>query len=94
MEQIVNGKLYDTDKATLVASDRYFDGSNFDRHGRNTYLYKTKKGAFFVHHSTLWQGELDSIEPCTEAEAKVYFERLPENEISYFEAFGTEPEEA
>lgn len=94
MEQIIDGKKYDTEKAELVTSDRFFDGSNFERDGRNTYLYKTKKGAFFLHHTTLWQGERDSIEPCTEAEAKEYFERLSENEISYLEAFGAEPEEA
>lgn len=94
MEQIINGKKYDTEKAELVTSDRFFDGSNFERNGRNTYLYKTKNGAFFLHHTTLWQGERDYIEPCTEEEAKEYFERLSENEISYFEAFGAEPEEA
>jgi len=36
MRQVVNGKVYDTEKARLVASDRYWDGSNWERHGRNT----------------------------------------------------------
>ena len=44
MEQIVNGLKYDTETATKVAHDRYFDGSNWERHGRNTYLYRTKAG--------------------------------------------------
>ena len=57
MQQIVNGLNYDTEKADLVAHDRYFDGSNWERHGRNTYLYRTKAGRFFLHHTTLWQPE-------------------------------------
>jgi len=43
VRQIVDGKVYDTEKAELVAHDRYWDGHNWDRRGRNTYLYKTKK---------------------------------------------------
>ncbi len=30
MQQIVNGLNYDTEKADLVAHDRYFDGSNWN----------------------------------------------------------------
>ncbi|MDR9817698.1 MAG: hypothetical protein RJR34_13230 [Candidatus Methanoculleus thermohydrogenotrophicum] len=63
MQQIVNGLNYDTEKADLVASDRWWDGHNFERNGRNTYLYRTKAGRFFLHHTTLWQGERDRIEP-------------------------------
>ncbi|MHB1255258.1 MAG: hypothetical protein ACYCXI_03430 [Dethiobacteraceae bacterium] len=94
MKAVISGKLYDTAKAELVASDRYWDGSNWERHGRNTMLYKTAKGAFFLHHTTQWQGERESIEPLSTDEAKEYFERLPEQEIDFAEAFGVEPEEA
>jgi predicted metallo-beta-lactamase superfamily hydrolase len=94
MKQIIDGKRYDTDKACLVASDRYWDGSNFERHGRNTMLYKTAKGAFFLHHTTQWQGERERIENITEEEAKGWYERLPEYELDFAEAFGEEPEEA
>jgi hypothetical protein len=94
MRQIVNGKLYDTEKAQLVAHDRYWDGSNWERHGRNTYLYKTAKGSFFLYHTTLWQGERDYIEPVSKEEAKAYYEQLPEHEMEYEEAFGEPPEEA
>ncbi len=94
MKQVVDGKLYDTEKADLVASDRYWDGSNFERSGRNTYLYKTAKGNFFLHHTTQWQGERESIEPVSIEEAKEYFERLPEHELEYEAAFGEQPEEA
>lgn len=94
MKQIIGGKVYDTKKATLLASDRYWDGNNYERHGRNTWLYKTKKGAFFLHHTTLWIGEREYIEPLTRKEAMKAYERLPEHEVDYAEAFGVEPEEA
>lgn len=94
MKAIIDGKLYDTDKADLVASDRYWDGSNWERSGRNTMLYKTAKGAFFLHRTTQWQGERETIEALTEEEAKGWYERLPEYEFAFAEAFGAEPEEA
>lgn len=94
MKQIVDGKLYNTKTARLVASDRYWDGSSYQRHGRNSYLYKTRKGNFFLHHTTLWQGERDHIEPVTREEAQWHYEQLPEQEIEYEDAFGEAPEEA
>lgn len=94
MKQIVDGKLYDTKKAQLVAHDRYWDGRNFERNGRNTYLYRTAKGNFFLHHTTCWQGERDYIEPVSKEYAKAMYEELPEHELEYEEAFGEAPEEA
>jgi len=94
MKQIINGKQYDTDTAQIVATDRYWDGSNWDRNGRTTTLYRTRKGAFFLYHETRWQGERDHLEPVSQAEAMRRFEQLPEKEMSYEQAFGIEPEEA
>jgi len=94
MKQIIDGKQYDTKKADLVASDRFWDGRNFERNGRNTYLYKTSKGNFFVYYTTQWQGERDDIEPLTVEQAKDLYEDLPEQEMDYKTAFGEEPEEA
>lgn len=94
MRQIIDSKLYDTDKAQLVAHNRYWDGRNWDRNGRSTYLYKTAKGNFFLYHTTRWQGERDYIEPISRGEAKVWYEELPEHELSYEQAFGETPEEA
>jgi len=91
MQQIIEGKLYDTDTATLIASDRYWDGSNWERHGRNTYLYKTPNGRFFAHHTTCWQGERNYIEPLTREDAKRLYEELPECEQDFEEAFGEKP---
>ena len=94
MEQIINGLKYDTKAAVLLASDRWWDGHNWDRDGRNTYLYRTKACRFFLHRTSNWQGERDHIEPVGLEEAKQYYEELTEHEMSYEEAFGVEPEEA
>ena len=94
MQQIVNGLKYDTETATKVAHDRYFDGSNWDRDGRNTYLYRTKAGRFFLLHTSRWEGERDHIEPVSPDEARQYYEDLPEHDMPYAEAFGEEPEDA
>jgi hypothetical protein len=94
MHQIVNGKQYDTDKATLVTSDRYWDGNNYQRRGRNTFLYRSAKGNFFLHHTTQWIGESERLEPISLVEAKKQYEILPEYKMEYKEAFGEGPEEA
>ncbi|MEP0806736.1 MAG: hypothetical protein HRF47_14740 [Chloroflexota bacterium] len=94
MKQVIDGKLYDTEKAEVVASDRFWDGSNWERHGRNTYLYKTKRGNFFAYHTTQWQGERNYIEALTIEQAKELYERLPEQDMDFEAAFGVPPEEA
>ena len=94
MEQIINGLKYDTERAALVATDRWWDGQNFERNGRNTYLYRTKAGRFFVHRTSLRQGERDHIEPVSPDDARQYYEDLPEHEMTYAEASGEEPEDA
>ena len=94
MQQIIDRKKYDTKTATLVASDRYWDGSNFERNGRNTYLYKTKNGNYFAHHTTQWQGEHDTLEALTVDEAKDLYESLREHDLDFEAAFGVKPEDA
>lgn len=88
MTRIVNGKRYDTGKAALVAHDAYWDGHNFERRGRNTWLWRTPRGAYFVTTQTQWQGERDTLEPITEAEAITLYEtQLSEHELDYTAAF-------
>lgn len=94
MQQIIDGKLYDTETADLVASGLYWDGRKWQRHGGNTYLYKTKNGAFFLHRTTIWRGEGASIEVVSVDKAREWYERLPESKMSYSEAFDTAPGEA
>mgnify|MGYP001614102657 CR=1 FL=1 len=96
MKQIINGLLYDTDKAQQIASDRYWAPGLFltTKSWRNTYLYKTKKGNFFTYHTTRWQGERDHIESVDLGQAKMLYESLPEHQVEWEEAFGEAVEEA
>lgn len=94
MTRIVGGKRYSTKTAALVASDEYWDGHNWERSGRNTFLYRTPLGAWFTVSLSQWQGERDVLEPVSEEEAREYFEGpLTEHEMTWAEAFQREPEE-
>lgn len=95
MRRVVNGKRYNTETATIIASDEYWDGSNYERGGTNTHLYRTPKGAYFVGHSTCWQGSRSHIEVISKEDAMRLYEELPEHECEYETAFpGTVAEEA
>jgi len=86
--KIINQKRYNTATATLIAGDDFWDGHNWERHGRNTFLYKTPNGAFFVVHLTHWQGEADSLEAVDlETAIELYENSLTEERINYSEAF-------
>ena len=88
MTRIVERKRYSTKTATLLASDRYWDGSNWARHGRNTWLFRTPNGAYFTVTETAWQGEQDTLSPITQDEAiELYEGSLTEHELDYAEAF-------
>ena len=93
MKKVINGKSYDTATAEAIADNEFSDGSNRMTGGRSTNLYKTKKGNFFAHHETCWQGEHDTIEPLTKEEAKELYESL-DGGGDYEEIFGEAPEEA
>jgi len=84
---IVNRKRYSTRTATLLAGNDFWDGHNFERHGRNSFLYRTARGAYFALHQTSWQGERTSVEPLTTDEAADLWERLPERRIDFEDAF-------
>ena len=86
--RIIGRKRYSVKTAELIAHDAYWDGSNFERSGRNTFLYRTPNGNYFVVNLTQWQGERDTLEPVTQEEAIEMFEgALTEHEVSYNEAF-------
>ncbi|RQD73490.1 MAG: hypothetical protein D5R97_09295 [Candidatus Syntrophonatronum acetioxidans] len=46
MKKVINGKLYDTEKAVFIASYRYSNPSDFKHIEED--LYKTKKGNYFL----------------------------------------------
>lgn len=87
LEQIIDGKRYRTEGATVLASDCYWDGHNYERRGRNVWLLRTPKGAYFAQHQTQWQGEQDTLEALTVDEAMDMYGSLPEHEVEWAEAF-------
>ena len=87
MVRIVNRRRYSTKTATLIAHDAYWDGHNFERHGRNTFLYRTPRGAYFVVNLTQWQGEQDTLAPLTHDDAYQLYEDLSEHEVNTAAAF-------
>jgi hypothetical protein len=84
---IVNGKRYRTDSACLIASDAFWDGRNWERRGRNTYLFKTLKGNYFAQYQSKRRGEQDYINPITVDEAVQLYENLPQKEVEFAVAF-------
>lgn len=88
MTRIVDRRRYSTTTATLLAGDDFWDGHNWERHGRNTWLYRTPGGRYFVVTLTQWQGEQDALRPVDLDEAiELYEGRLTEHRVEYTEAF-------
>jgi hypothetical protein len=88
MVRIIGRKRYNVKTATLIASDAYWDGNNWERRGRNEFLYRTPNGGYFTVNLTQWQGERDTLIPVTQEEAIDLFEgSLTEHEVTYAEAF-------
>ena len=88
MTRIIRRQRYSTATATLLADDVFWDGSNFERSGRNTFLYRTAKGSYFTVTLTQWQGERDRLEPCDIEDAIALYEGpLTEHNVAYNEAF-------
>ena len=91
--KVIDGYRYNTETSTLIASDAYWDGHNHERSGRNTFLYRTKKGAFFAVHQSFWVGEQTRVEPLDDLEAQALYENaLSEHELGWEQVFG-DPEE-
>lgn len=87
MTAIINGKRYNTETATVIASNEYWDGSNYERRGTNLHLYRTPRGNYFVGYSTQWEGSRSYIEAITEADALKLYEDLPEHAVEFESAF-------
>ncbi len=86
--RIVNRKRYSTKTSILIAGDDYWDGHNFERRGRNRFLYRTKRGNYFTVTLTTWLGEADRLDPITLDEAiELYEGPLTEQRVPYEEAF-------
>jgi hypothetical protein len=94
--KIIGKKRYSVEKATLIAADDYWDGHNFERSGRNEFLYRTPGGNYFTVNLTQWQGERDILTPVSQEEAiSLYEGSLTEHYVKYSEAFpGVEVKDA
>lgn len=90
----IDGIKFDSEKATCIASNEYWDGHNWERRGRNLHVYKTKNGRYFSVGRTQWQGEHDTLESLTKEQAKALYESLPEQHVSWEEAFDEQVQEA
>ncbi len=87
MTAIVDRKRYSVATATLLAGDDYWDGKNWERQGRNQFLYRTPNGNYFEVNLTRWQGERDTLIPLTQENAITLYEQLSEQRVSFEEAF-------
>ena len=85
--QIIGQKRYSVEKATLKAAYDYWDGHNFERHGRNTFLNRTPSGVYFTVTLTQWQDERDRLIPHPNGSVDLYDNCLMEHEVKYQEAF-------
>ncbi len=88
MTEVIGGKRYSTATATLIASDAYWDGHNWERQGRNTFLFRTPNGRYFQQLRTRWEGENDGkLTPLELDEAVSLYETLREKRVRFEDAF-------
>jgi hypothetical protein len=82
MREIIDGVLYNTDDANLIAYDHKYD----------RYLYKSQQGVFFLHHTTLFEEERERIEPIPDWQARQWYDKMDDHEMEWHDAFNEEPE--
>jgi len=95
MRKVIDGKVYSTETAEVIATNDFSDGTNKYNCGRTSSLYRTKKGNYFIVNETCWQGEQDSLRPLSVAEAIGEYENMYEECGDFEDAFpGVKIEEA
>ena len=93
--EVINGKRYRTTLSALLASDTQWDGRSNERLGRNTFLFRTPKGNYFMLLQSTWPREKDVLSPLARDEALRMYEELPTKATDIEEAFpGIEIEDA
>ncbi len=85
--EVIGGKRYRTVGSVEIASDAYWNGHNWERRGRNQFLFRTVLGGYFTVTRTRWQGERDTLTPLTQDEAITAWEELTEHLVTFEEAF-------
>jgi hypothetical protein len=88
MKQKIHGNFYDTDTATLLASEQPWAVASGEVPGiRKKFLYRTPEGRFFIWHRTQWEKARDILEPLTSDAAKESFHQLPVKVQEFGDAF-------
>ena len=68
---------------------------NWERLGRHAFLFRTPKGNYFVQHQSSLPGERDQLVPLDQGDAISLYEKLPNKDVSFEDAFpGVEIEDA
>ena len=100
MRKVINGRVYNTETAEMIAKNGSFNGNFYDY---SEELYKTKKGNWFLYgkggakskyavHGHGWSSEGSSLLALSEDEAKKKLEDW--NEVEVIETHFGEMEEA
>lgn len=84
MKKVINRKQYNTETAVEICNDGILGQNQVTRNDR---IYLTKKGTYFCHHQTMWQGEHDDITLLTEEEAEEMYTNSCNKEVEFQKAF-------
>lgn len=84
---IIERKRYSTKTATILAGDNTWDGKSYERHGRNIFLYRTKKGRYFKVIVTRWISEDNTLTPIHRNDAIELYNILDNHFVEYDQAF-------
>jgi len=81
MDVVVDGRLYTTKRALLLADDAGPDGGMWERAGRNTFLFRDPSGIYFAEHRSAWGVDSDYVEGLSASQALQLYEQLPIHEV-------------
>lgn len=84
---VIDGRLYSTEHAALIADDANWEGQNLEHPGRCTYLFRTPSGDYFALHRTAWQSERDWLESLSRGDALGLYADLPVRRLLLEDAF-------
>ena len=88
MKQRIHGNLYDTNTATLLASEQPWAVASGEAPGfRKKFLYRTPEGRYFIWHRTQWEKTRDILEPVSSDAAKASFHQMPVKMQEFGDAF-------
>jgi len=90
MDVVVDGRLYTTKRALLLADDAGRDGGMWERAGRNTFLFRDPSGIYFAQHRSVWGVDSDYVEALSTSRALQLYAELPIHEVEPARAFSAQ----